>query len=135
MKLSVTTKHFLMLLTGIMLTAGIVVYVAIRQFFPAHYFGWYPAIPAFFYAFGWYSIFTFEHCRRTNVRKMLSVYIGMKVVKMLISMVIIFFYLLFVRIHKTDFTITFFLFYLFSILYETLYFYWYEHNKMKNKNK
>ncbi len=128
---SVTKKNFLLWLTLMMLVAGVGVYYVIQEFFPEHYFSLYPAIPLFFYAFGWYYIYFFDYSRKRNISKVLSVYIGTKVVKMLIAMVVMLLYLVFANSHRADFIIVFFLFYLFSIIYETLYFYLFEHNKNK----
>jgi len=133
MDISNTKKNFLIWLTIIMVSAAILVYLGLKFLLPGHYFVWYPTIPAFFYIFGWYYIFTFDRCRRYSPNKMLSVYIGMKVVKMLLSILIIVFYMLFVKVQKSDFIMTFFLFYLLSILYETVYFYWFERNKDKSR--
>lgn len=128
---SATKKNFLLWLTLIMLVAGVGVYFIIQEFFPEHYFSLYPAIPLFFYAFGWYYIYIFDHSRKKNNSNALSVYIGTKVVKMLIAMLIMLLYLIFTQSHRADFIIVFFLFYLFSIIYETLYFYIFENNKNK----
>lgn len=131
MGLSVTKKNFLLWLTLIILFAGIGVYYVIQEFFPEHYFSFYPAIPLFFYAFGWYYIYIFDYSRKKNNSNALSIYIGTKVVKMLIAMLVMLLYLVFAKSHRADFIIVFFLFYLFSIIYETLYFYVFEHNKNK----
>lgn len=135
MKMSKTKKKFILWLTIIMIAFGTLTYGVIQNYFPEHYFAWYPAIPLFFYLFGWYYIFTFDKCRRQKRDKILTLYLGMKVVKMLLAVVIIFFYMVFVSIHKSDFIIIFFLFYLFSLIYETYFFYHFEYNKNVKQKK
>lgn len=133
---SVTKKRFLIWLTIFTAIAGVIVYYGINLLFPDHYFAWFPAIPFYFYIFGWYYIYMFDMCRKYTPKKTLSVYMGMKVVKMLMSMLVLLFYILFVKVHKEDFVLTFFLFYLLSLLYESFFFYIFEHNlKKKDKNE
>ena len=83
-----------------MVVAGLVVGGAIKLFWPEHYFAWFPFIPLYFYIFGWYYIFMFDYCRKYTPHKLLSVYMGMKFVKMVFSMIILLFYVLHVKVHK-----------------------------------
>ena len=120
MGFTLTKKRFLIWKTVMMVVAGLVVGGAIKLFWPEHYFAWFPFIPLYFYIFGWYYIFMFDYCRKYTPHKLLSVYMGMKFVKM----------------HKEDFVLTFFLFYLFSMLYESIFFFVFESNlKIKLKDK
>lgn len=132
---TITKRNYLVWLTILTVFAGTIVGVFIKVFLPGHYFHWYPSIPAYFYCFGWYYIMTFEYARRYKPNKILSVYIGMKVVKMLLSMILLLFYFVFVKEHREDFVLTFFLFYLFSITFESTFFYLFEHNLKKKKDK
>lgn len=131
---TITKKNYLVWLTILTVFIGTIVGVFIKAFLPEHYFHWYPAIPAYFYCFGWYYIMSFEYARRYKPHKILSVYMGMKVVKMLLSMILLLFYFVFVKVHKEDFVLTFFLFYLFSLTFESIFFYLFEHN-LKEKRK
>ena len=116
MGFTLTKKRFLIWKTVMMVVAGLVVGGAIKLFWPEHYFAWFPFIPLYFYIFGWYYIFKF--------------------VKMVFSMIILLFYVLHVKVHKEDFVLTFFLFYLFSMLYESIFFFVFESNlKIKLKDK
>lgn len=134
MNISITKRRFIIIKTILAVIMGVGIGLVIKYWFPEHYFNWYPAIPIYFYLFGWYYIMKFDACRRNTPGKILSVYIGMKVVKMLISMLLILFYILFVKVHKEDFILTFFLFYLFSLTYESCFFYLFESNLKKKKN-
>ena len=60
---------------------------------------------------------------------------GVKFVKLALSILIILFYVLHVKEHKEDFVIVFFLFYLFSMVYQSWFFVLYETNKMKQKKR
>ena len=135
MGITLTKKRYLLWTTIFALVSGVGVYYAIELLFPGHYFKGYPAIPVYFYIFGWYYIYSFDMCRRYTPNKILSVYLGMKVVKMLLSMLFLLFYILFVKVQKEDFVLTFFLFYLFTLLHESIFFYLFEQNLKKKKEK
>lgn len=94
MGFTLTKKRFLIWKTVMMVVAGLVVGGAIKLFWPEHYFAWFPFIPLYFYIFGWYYIFMFDYCRKYTPHKLLSVYMGMKFVKMVFSMIILLFYVL-----------------------------------------
>ena len=119
----------------LILICAVVVGGFIKLYMPEHYFEWYPFIPLFFYVFGIYSIFMFDSCRYKNPNKLLVVYMGVKFVKLALSILIILFYVLHVKEHKEDFVIVFFLFYLFSMVYQSWFFVLYETNKMKQKKR
>lgn len=135
MGITLTKKRYLMWTTIFAIVAGFGVYGGIELFFPGHYFKWYPAIPVYFYIFGWYYIYMFDMCRKYSPNKMLSVYMGMKFVKMVLSMVFILLYILLIKVQKEDFVLTFFLFYLFTLLHESIFFYIFEQNLKKKKEK
>lgn len=133
MGISLTKKKFLVWETLLAIISGVGVGLFIKLVFPEHYFPWYPAIPVYFYIFGWYYIMMFDNCRKYTPDKTLSIYMGMKVVKMLLSLLVLLFYILFVKVHKEDFVLTFFFFYLLSLTYESSFFYLFEANLKKKK--
>ena len=133
MGITLTKKNFLIWSTLLIIVSGVGVGLFIRFVLPEHYFGWYPVIPVYFYVFGWYYIMMFDNCRKYSSGKTLSIYLGMKVVKMLLSLLFLLFYILFVKVHKEDFVLTFFLFYLLSLTYESSFFYLFELNLKKKK--
>lgn len=108
-----------------------IVWTLIEWIAPEHHFAWFLFIPVFFYLFGWFYIFMFDYCRRYASRRLLSVYMGTKVVKMLFSMIIVFFYICYVRLQEQEFILVFFLFYLCTMLYETVFFVQFEKNLIK----
>lgn len=142
MSITITKKRFLFWKAFVCLICGIVGWVILKILYPEHYFSLYPCIPVFFFLFGVYYITTFDQFRQYAPKKLLSVYLGMKFVKMVISMMLLFIYILVIKVHKSDFVITFFLFYLMTILFETIFFCLYEQNlkkkmieKRKNENQ
>lgn len=136
MGISSTKRKFLIGQTLFALISGTIVGLLIRYLFPSHYFLWYPSIPLFFYLFGWFYIYMFEECRKRTPDKIHMVYMSMKVAKMLLSMFILLFYVMFDKDHKVDFVLTFLLFYVLSLIYETCFFYSFEkHLKLKKENK
>ncbi len=105
---------------------------------PGHYFGGYPFIPVYFYIFGLFSIYMFDACRRHAPQKMLLLYLAMKMMKMILSLILLLIYCLAVREEARAFLLTFISFYLLYLIYETWFFFSFEVNlkrKKKNKNK
>ena len=56
---------------------------------PGHYFGGYPFIPTYFYLFGLFSIYMFDTCRQHAPQKMLLLYLAIKMVKMILSIILV----------------------------------------------
>ena len=103
---------------------------------PGHYFGGYPFIPTYFYLFGLFSIYMFDACRQHAPQKMLLLYLAIKMVKMILSIILVLIYCLAVREEAKAFLLTFISFYLLYLIYETWFFFSFEVNlKRKKKNK
>ena len=64
---------------------------------PGHYFGGYPFIPIYFYFFGLFSIYAFDACRRHAPQRMLLLYLAIKMIKMILSLILVLIYCLAVR--------------------------------------
>lgn len=133
MRINLTKKNFFISFTLVIGLSALIVLAAIKIFWPLHYFGMYPFIPIFFYIFGWYALLMFDNCRRKAPHKLLEVYMGIKFVKMGMSIVIILLYTLHVTNHKEDFLVVFFLFYIITMVYQTIFFVLYECNKKRQK--
>lgn len=132
--ISKTKRNFIGLHTlfGI-LSAGlgaVILHVAL----PGHYFGGYPFIPIYFYLFGLFNIYMFDACRRHAPQKMLLLYLAMKMMKMILSMMLLLVYCLAVREEAKAFLLTFISFYLVYLIFETWFFFSFEVNR-KKKNK
>ena len=133
MSVSPTKKIFVTWYTVLMLVAGWSIGPAMAIGMPEHYFGWYPFIPVFFYIFGWFDISMFEACRRLAPQKMQIVYLGTKAIKMFFSLLVLLIYAIKVDEKKVEFFLTFFAFYLISLVFESWFFYRYESGNKKVK--
>ncbi len=100
---------------------------------PGHYFGGYPFIPVYFYFFGLFSIYMFDACRRHAPQRLLLLYLGIKVVKMILSLVLVLIYCLAVREEAKAFLLTFISFYLIYLIFETWFFFSFELNQIREK--
>ena len=128
MSISLTKKLYITWFTVLMLVAGWTIGPTIALGFPAHYFEWYPFIPVFFYLFGWFTIYMFEACRRYAPQKMQLVYLGTKAIKMLFSLMLLLIYALKIEEKKVEFFLTFFGFYLITLVFDSWFFFRYECN-------
>ena len=103
---------------------------------PGHYFGGYPFIPVYFYLFGLFSIYMFDACRLHAPQKMLLLYLAIKMVKMILSIILVLIYCIAVREEAKAFLLTFISFYLIYLIFETWFFFSFEMNqKRKKQNK
>lgn len=133
MSISLTKKLFITWYTLLMLFAGWTIGPAIALWLPGHYFEWYPFIPVFFYIFGWFTISMFEACRRYAPQKMQLVYLGTKGIKMFFSLMILLIYAVKVEEKKMEFFLTFFTFYMISLMFESWFFFRYERGQKVKK--
>ena len=133
MSISQTKKLFITWYTLLMLVTGWTIGPAIALWIPEHYFEWYPFIPVFFYIFGWFTIYMFEACRRYAPKKIQLVYLGTKSIKMLFSLMVLLIYAIKVEVKKVEFFLTFFVFYIISLVFESWFFFRYEREQKGNK--
>lgn len=133
--ISKTKRNFIGLHTlfGILSAAlgAVILHVAL----PGHYFGGYPFIPVYFYLFGLFSIYMFDACRRHAPQKLLLLYLAMKMIKMILSMILLMVYCLAVREEAKAFLLTFVSFYLIYLIFETWFFFSFEMNRKLKKKK
>ena len=135
--ISKTKRNFIGLNTLFAILSG-AAGALILHILPGHYFGGYPFIPVYFYIFSLFSIYMFDACRRHAPQKMLLLYLAMKMMKMILSLILLLIYCLAVREEAKAFLLTFISFYLLYLIYETWFFFSFEVNlkrKKKNKNK
>ena len=133
MSISQTKKLFITWYTLLMLVTGWTIGPAIALWIPEHYFEWYPFIPVFFYIFGWFTIYMFEACRRYAPKKIQLVYLGTKSIKMLFSLMVLLIYAIKVEEKKVEFFLTFFVFYIISLVFESWFYFRYEREQKGNK--
>lgn len=133
MSISQTKKFFITWYTLLMLVTGWTIGPAIALWIPEHYFEWYPFIPVFFYIFGWFTIYMFEACRRYAPKKIQLVYLGTKSIKMLFSIMVLLIYAIKAEEKKVEFFLTFFVFYIISLVFESWFFFRFEREQKGNK--
>ena len=98
--------------------------------YPKHYVEWLPYMPLFFYFWGLIFVALF---RRNTGRKMTRLFLGMKVAKMLLFVLLIGLYTSLVDVRNTEFVVTFLAYYLIFPLFETVFFWHYENKLKKNE--
>ena len=130
--ISKTKRNFIWWHTLFAVISGALGAVILHFALPGHYFGGYPFIPIYFYFFGLFSIYAFDACRRHAPQRMLL----LKMIKMILSLILVLIYCLAVREEARAFLLTFILFYLIYLVFETWFFFSFELNqKRKKKNK
>ena len=136
--ISKTKRNFIGLNTLFAILSGAAGGLILHIALPGPFFGGDPFLPVFFYIFGLFSIYIFDACRRHAPQKMLLLYLAMKMMKMILSLILLLIYCLAVREEARAFLLTFISFYLLYLIYETWFFFSFEVNlkrKKKNKNK
>ena len=128
MNISKTKRNFIGLNTLFAILSAGVGAVILHVALPGHYFGGYPFIPTYFYLFGLFSIYMFDACRQHAPQKMLLLYLAIKMVKMILSIILVLIYCLAVREEAKAFLLTFISFYLLYLIYETWFFFSFEVN-------
>ena len=104
-------------------------------FFPHHYFGGYPIIPVFFFVFGVFTISMTEMCRKHSPNRLLQVYLLLRVMRMLFSIIVMAIYCIAVRDEVRSFLLTFIANYLIYLIYDSWFFFMFEMNRKMKKNK
>ena len=132
--MSITKRNYLWqvaLLTVLVGGIGGWVYYSV---FPHHYFGGYPLIPVFFLVFGMFMINMIESCRYRMPGRMLQIYLLMRVMRMLASIIVMLVYCVAVREEAKEFLLTFIANYLIYLTYDSWFFFTFEMNrKLKRK--
>ena len=136
MNISKTKRSFICWHTLFAVISAALGAVILHFALPGHYFGGYPFIPVYFYFFGLASIYMFDACRRHAPQRLLLLYLAMKMIKMILSRILVLIYCLAVREEARAFLLTFISFYLIYLIFETWFFFSFEMNqKRKKKNK
>ena len=134
--ISKTKRNFIWWHTLFAVISGALGAVILHFALPGHYFGGYPFIPVYFYIFGLFSIYMFDACRLHAPQKMLLLYLAIKMVKMILSIILVLIYCIAVREEAKAFLLTFISFYLIYLIFETWFFFSFDVNhKRKKQNK
>ena len=138
-------KKFIRELTliGVVLTA--LVAVVYHMFIPDRYFLWFPSIPIFFYLwfpsipiffylFGLFYIAMFSFYYRMGLEKLVMCYLSCKVLKFILSALILVAYAFLIGHEVVAFMLTYVFFFFAFLIFETRFFLWFE-TKLKNSKK
>jgi len=125
--------HLNLILTVVMLSSGWGVWWLLKSVFPDSYFTWYPVIPSFFYVMGLVFIWVITRDYKENQRKMVNLYMIIKLCKVAAAIALGSIYLIFVKVQIREFSIIFIGFYLLYLGIETFFFYLTEEKIKKNK--
>lgn len=134
MSISLTKRNFLYQITLLTLIAGWTGAGILHYALPGYYFGGYPFIPVYFFLFGFFEISMFDACRKHVPQKMVLLYLAMKMMKMLFSILFLLVYCIAVREEAKLFLLTFIIYYIVYLIYESWFFFTYEIGK-KQKNR
>ena len=133
--MTITKRNYLLhtaLLTALTGSLGGGAYFSIT---PHHYFGGYPLIPFFFFVFGAFMINMTESCRQRMPGRMLQIYLLIRVLRMLVSMIVMLIYCVVVQEEARAFLLTFIANYLISLIYDSWFFFTFEAGrKLKKKS-
>ena len=133
MSISNTQRKFLIFLTALTLLLGIAGGAVLQHMVPGRYFGAYPLIPAYFYLCGLLFIVAFEACRRRAPNRMVMLFMGMKMLKLILSVLLLIVYCLVAPQTAIVFLMTFAVFYVSYLIYESWFFFAFERNKKLTK--
>lgn len=135
MSISLTKRKFLVYLTLVTTLLALLGALTLHFLVPGRYFGGYPLIPVYFYLYGVFYIYMFDACRYHAPGKIIMLFMGMKVMKLIISVFLLIIYCVAVPDSAVAFLLTFVVFYLAYLIYESWFFFVFEWNKKINKLK
>lgn len=113
------TKYFIIVHTVMLLITGFGIWFILKEFFPEIVIDNYFVIPLFFYVLGLVFIYIFNHTSLENPKKLVNVYMLLRMIKIFISAAIIFIYWLVDKEEIRSFAIIFVIFYVINMIWET----------------
>ena len=98
-----------------------------------HYFAWFPAIPIYFYLLEITMLIVLEKANRKRPDSVVTSYMITRLVKLILTIVFLWVYMVFIGDSLRSFALTAMLFYFICMFFETYMFYLYEKRRMKKK--
>ena len=135
MSISITKRNYLFYSALLTILVGGVGGWVYFEAFPHHYFGGYPLIPIFFFVFGVFMVNMTENCRQRMPRRMLQIYMLMRVMRMLASFILMVVYCVAVREEAKEFLLTFIANYLIYLIFDSWFYFTFEANRKLKKKK
>lgn len=133
--MSITKRNYILQVALLTLLIGGVGGWIYYSIFPHHYFSGYPLIPIFFFVFGVFMISMTETCRHKMPGRMLQIYLLMRVIRMIVSIIVMLVYCVAVREEAKEFLLTFIANYLIYLIYDSWFFFTFEANRKMKKQK
>lgn len=131
--MEILKRKLIVILTIVMLVSGWGIWWLLESVLPNSYFDWYPAVPCFFYIIGLVFISIITRDYTENQRKLVNLYMIIKLCKVAASLLVGSLYLIFEKVQIRDFSIVFIGFYLLYLGIETYFFYLTEEKIKKSK--
>lgn len=122
---------YLLYLTAFTLVVGVIGALLLLYGWPGTYFAAYPFIPIYFYIFGFILIQMFERIKKNIQSKTLLLYVSIRMMKLLISVIVLAIYGLVLHSQIKEFMFTFVVFYLLFLVFDTCFFFKVEVNEIK----
>ena len=113
------TIYFLIVQTAMLLITGFGIWILLNKFYPELLIDYYFVIPLFFYLMGIIFIFRFRHTPVDEPKKMVNLYMLMRMIKVFLSLAIVLLYWFLDKEHIRNFAIIFVVFYIFNLIWET----------------
>lgn len=113
------TIYFLIVHTVMQIITGFGVWFLLKELFPEILVEYYFIIPLFFYLLGFIFIFQFRRTPVDEPKKMVNLYMLMRMIKIFMSFTIILIYWFIDKPHIRNFAIIFIIFYLINLIWET----------------
>jgi len=98
-----------------------------------HYFAWFPAIPIYFYLLEITMLIVLEKANRKRPDSVVTSYMITRLVKLILTIVFLWVYMVFIGDSLRSFALTVMLFYFICMFFETYMFYLYEKRRLKKK--
>ena len=115
-------KYIILLMSSLLLLGAGIGFLFSRVF-PEFYPQWYFLIPIYFFFIELVLIYIIDTgSKKLEAKKLVSLYMAVRVAKIILSLLFICIYALTVKIEIKSFALIFMLFYMFSIVFETIFF-------------
>ncbi|WP_321480671.1 hypothetical protein [uncultured Bacteroides sp.] len=133
MSISKTKLNYLTALSLVTILTSVVGWIIFYLFFPEHFFKWYAFIPTFFVLLGIFSISMFDACRKYAPKRLVQCYMALKILRLIFSIIILLIYCVAIALSVKEFLITFMVFYVVNLVFETWFFFSFEVNQKRRK--
>lgn len=134
MNIIVFARNYLLMLLALTVTVGVGGALILHYAFPGYYFSTYPFIPVYFGAFSSVAIYYFGRInRQTRNNRSLMLYAFIRMMKLLVSVVVVVIFGLLFRSQVKEFLFTFLAYYLLYMIFEVSVYYHFEESLKKKK--